>query len=63
MKSNCCNKNCDELSLYFFEKDVPDLIELRNRLEETRNHLSRQNYSLAYKSKLYKIRYGDDYFK
>ncbi|MGO9571031.1 MAG: hypothetical protein ACLP5H_26200 [Desulfomonilaceae bacterium] len=50
-------QNCDELGTYFFDYDVPDLLELRNRLEETRNHLSRQNYSLGYGSKLNKILY------
>ncbi len=56
-------QNCKELMWYFYENDVPHLIELRNRLEETRNHLSRQNYSLGYGSKLHKIIYGDDQCK
>jgi hypothetical protein len=56
-------QHCEELMSYFYENDVPDLIELRNRLEETRNHLSRQNYSLGYGSKLHRTLYGDDEFK
>jgi hypothetical protein len=49
--------NCNELIKYSFEYDVPDLLELRNRLEETRSCLNRQNYSLGYESKLNKILY------
>ncbi len=56
-------QNCHNLLRYYFKKEVPDLLELRNRLEETRNHVSRQNYSLAWGSKLHKILYGDDEFK
>jgi tryptophanyl-tRNA synthetase len=56
-------QSCDNLWWYYFKKEVPDLLELRNRLEETRNHLSRQNYSLSWGSKLHKTLYGEDEFK
>jgi hypothetical protein len=56
-------QNCDNLLRHYFEKEVPDLIQLRNWLEKTRNHLSRQNYSLAWGPRLNNFLHGDDHFK
>jgi hypothetical protein len=43
----------------FWERDPPDLVELRNALERTRNQLRRESYSLLYGSKQTKYFYGD----
>ncbi len=41
------------------EYDFPDLVELRNALERTRNLLRRQSYSVLYGSKTTKYFYGE----
>lgn len=56
-------RNLHDLLSYYFKNEFPYLLEFRNSLEETRNHLSRQNLSLAWGSRLNKILYGDDQFK
>ena len=52
-------QHCQELMGYFHEADPPDLVELRNTLQETRNQLRRRGYSLLYGSKETKYFYGE----
>jgi hypothetical protein len=51
--------HCQKLMEYFHEYDPPELVELRNTLEETRDQLQRQSYSLLYGSKKTRYFYGE----
>lgn len=52
-------QHCQEHMNDFYEADPPDLIELRNTLQEIRNQLRRQSYSLLYGSKETQYFYGE----